>query len=201
MVLRGSEPCGSPRKERKIMAWQIDSVHTHVGFSVRHMMVTTVRGQFRSYRGTVSLDPKDFTRSTFAGEIDVASIDTGNADRDNHLRTNDFFDAPNHPKILFRSTRIEAKGGNEYVVHGAITIRGVEKPVALQVEYLGTSKNPYGKTVAGLSARGSINRKDFGVNFNAVLETGGVAIADKVNLELDVEAVAVEEPVAATTHA
>jgi polyisoprenoid-binding protein YceI len=165
------------------------------------MMVTTVRGQFRSYRGTVSLDPKDFTRSTFAGEIDVAGIDTGNADRDNHLRTNDFFDAPNHPKILFRSTRIEGKGGNEYVVHGAITIRGVEKPVALQVEYLGTSKNPYGKTVAGLSARGSINRKDFGVNFNAVLETGGVAIADKVNLELDVEAVAVEEPVAATAHA
>jgi polyisoprenoid-binding protein YceI len=183
------------------MAWQIDSVHTHVGFSVRHMMVTTVRGQFRTYRGKVNLDPKDFTRSTFEGEIDVASIDTGNGDRDNHLRTNDFFDAPNHPKIRFRSTRIEAKGDNEYVVHGAITIRGVEKPVALQVEYLGTSKNPYGKTVAGLSARGTINRKDFGVNFNAVLETGGVAIADKVNLELDVEAVAVEEPVAAAAHA
>jgi polyisoprenoid-binding protein YceI len=183
------------------MAWQIDSVHTHIGFSVRHMMVTTVRGQFRSYRGTMNLDPRDFTRSTFEGEIDVASIDTGNPDRDNHLRTNDFFDAPNHPKIKFRSTRIEAKGENEYTVHGTITIRGVEKPLALQVEYLGTSKNPYGKTVAGLAARGTLNRKDFGVNFNAVLETGGVAIADKVNLELDVEAVAVEEPVAAAAHA
>jgi polyisoprenoid-binding protein YceI len=183
------------------MAWQIDSAHTHVGFSVRHMMVTTVRGQFRNYRGKVNLDPKDFTRSTFEGEIDVASIDTGNADRDNHLRTNDFFDAPNHPKIRFRSTSIEAKGDNDYVVHGAITIRGVEKPIALQVEYLGTSKNPYGKTVAGLSARGTVNRKDFGVNFNAVLETGGVAIADKVNLEVEVEAVSVEEPVAPTAHA
>jgi len=183
------------------MAWQIDNVHTHVGFSVRHMMVTTVRGQFRGYRGKLNLDPTDFTRSSFEGEIDVASIDTGNPDRDNHLRTNDFFDAPNHPKIRFRSTKIEPKGDNEYVVHGAITIRGVEKPIALDVEYLGTSKNPYGKTVAGLSARGTLNRKDFGVSFNAVLETGGVAIGDKVNLQVDVEAVAVEEPVAAAAHA
>jgi polyisoprenoid-binding protein YceI len=183
------------------MAWQIDNVHTHIGFSVRHMMVTTVRGQFRGYRGTVKLDPQDFTRSTFEGEIDVASIDTGNPDRDNHLRSNDFFDAPNHPKIRFRSTRVEAKGESEYDVHGVISIRGVEKPITLRVEYLGTSKNPYGKTVAGLSARGTLNRKDFGVSFNAVLETGGVAVSEKVNLEVDVEAVAVEEQVPAAAHA
>ena len=183
------------------MAWQIDNVHTHIGFSVRHMMVTTVRGQFRGYRGSVNLDPKDFTRSSFEGEIDVASIDTGNADRDNHLRTNDFFDAPNHPKIRFKSTRIEAKGDNEYDVEGLISIRGVEKPITLRVEYLGTSKNPYGKTVAGLSARGTVNRKDFGVNFNAVLETGGVAISEKVNLEIDAQAVAVEDRAATAPHA
>ena len=174
------------------MAWQIDTVHTHIGFSVRHMMVTTVRGQFKSYRGNVQLDDKDFTRSSFQGEIDVASIDTGNDDRDNHLRTNDFFDAANYPKITFKSSRIEAKSEGEYVVHGDITIRGITKPIALEVEYLGTSKNPYGKTVAGFSARGTLNRKDFGVNFNAVLETGGVAVAETVKLELDVEAVAVE---------
>jgi polyisoprenoid-binding protein YceI len=175
------------------MSWLIDSVHSHVGFSVKHMMVATVRGQFKDYRGTFRLDTKDFTRSQFEGEIDVASVDTGNADRDNHLRTNDFFDVANHPKITFKSTRIELKDEGEYTVHGDITIRGITKPVALDVEYLGTSKNPYGKTVAGLSIRGSVNRKDFGVAFNALLETGGVAVGEKVKLELDIEATQVED--------
>jgi polyisoprenoid-binding protein YceI len=178
------------------MAWLIDTVHTHVGFSVKHMMVTTVRGQFKDYRGTIRLDAKDFARSSFEGEIDVASVDTGNGDRDNHLRTNDFFDVANHPKITFKSTRIEAKSDSEYVVHGDIGIRGVVKPIALEVEYLGTSKNPYGQTVAGLSVRGTLNRKDFGVAFNALLETGGVAVGEKVKLELDVEATQVEESAA-----
>ena len=183
------------------MPWNLDPVHTHIGFSVKHMMVTTVRGQFRAYRGAVRLDPKDFSRSSFEGEIDVASIDTGVADRDNHLRSNDFFDAPNHPKIKFKSSRIEAKGEGEYVVHGDITIRGVTKPIALDVEFHGTSKNPYGKTVAGLTASGSINRKDFGVSFNALLETGGVAVGEKVKLEVEVEVVYVEEAVAAASPA
>jgi polyisoprenoid-binding protein YceI len=183
------------------MSWNIDTVHSHVGFSVKHMMVATVRGQFKSYRATLRLDPKDFTRSRFEGEIDVASIDTGNVDRDNHLRTNDFFDAANHPKITFKSTRIEAKSDGEYAVSGDLTIRGVTKPVTLDVEFHGTSKNPYGKTVAGLSARGTINRKDFGVSFNAILETGGVAVAEKVKLELDVEATAVEDAVAPSASA
>lgn len=178
------------------MSWSIDSVHSHVGFSVKHMMVSTVRGQFKAYRGTLHLDPKNFTQSKFEGEVDVASIDTGNTDRDNHLRTNDFFDAPNHPKITFKSTRIEPKDAGEYTVHGDLTIRGVTKPVALDVEFHGTSKNPYGKTVSGLSAHGTINRKDFGVNFNAILETGGVAVGEKVKLELELEAVAVEDAVA-----
>lgn len=170
------------------MAWVIDNVHTHIGFSVKHMMVTTVRGQFRSYGGTLSLDASDFAKSKFEGEIEVASIDTGNADRDAHLRTGDFFDAANHPKITFASSRIEAKGDGEFVVHGDLTMRGVTKPVALDVEFHGTSKNPYGKTVAGFGARGTVNRKDFGVSFNALLETGGVAVAEKVKIEIDVEA-------------
>lgn len=175
------------------MSWLIDNVHTHVGFSVKHMMVTTVRGQFKAYRGQIALDPQDFTRSRFEGEIEVASVETGNADRDNHLRTSDFFDAPNHPRITFSSTRIEAKGDGEYLVHGDLTIRGVSRPVALDVEYHGTAKNPWGKTVAGLSARGTINRKDFGVSYNALLETGGVAVGEKVKLEIDVEAVYAED--------
>lgn len=179
------------------MSWLIDTVHSHVGFSVKHMMVATVRGQFKDYRGTLRIDAKDFTKSTFEGEIDVASVDTGNADRDNHLRTNDFFDVANHPKITFKSTSIEAKGEGEYLVHGDIGIRGVVKPITLEVEYLGTSKNPYGKTVAGLAVRGTVNRKEFGVAFNAVLETGGVAVGEKVKLELDIEATQVEESAAA----
>ena len=157
------------------------------------MMVSTVRGQFRKYGGTVKIDPKDFTRSSFEGEVEVASIDTGNPDRDNHLRTGDFFDAPNNPKILFKSTRIEGKGGSEYVVHGDITIRGVTKPLTLEVEFHGTSKDPYGRNLAGVTARGSVNRKDFGVSYNAVLETGGFAISDKVTLELELEAAYAED--------
>ncbi len=183
------------------MSWTLDTVHTHVGFSVKHMMVTTVRGQFKSYRGKVELDSKDFTRSQFSGEIDVASIDTNNSDRDNHLRANDFFDAPNHPTIKFVSTAIEAKSDGEFVVHGDLTIRGVTKNVPLEVEFHGTSKNPYGKTVAGISVRGTINRKDFGVNFNALLETGGVAISEKVKLELDVEAILATDAVASQPSA
>lgn len=178
------------------MSWILDTVHSHVGFSVKHMMVATARGQFKTYSGQVNLDEKDFTRSTFEGEIDVASIDTGNADRDNHLRNNDFFDAPNHPKITFKSTKIEKKGDGEYIVHGDLTIRGVTKPVALEVEYVGISKNLYGKIVAGFGVRGTINRKDFGVNFNAVLETGGVALAEKVKIEIDLEANQVEDKAA-----
>ena len=183
------------------MAWKIDTVHSHVSFSVKHMMVTTVRGKFNSYRGSVRLDPKDFTRSSFEGEIDVASIDTGNADRDNHLRTNDFFDAADHPKITFKSTAIEPKGDGEYLVRGDITIRGVTRPIALDVEYRGTSKSPYGQTLAGIGVTGSLDRKDFGVSFNAPLETGGVVVGEKVKLELDIEAIQVDEKAAASTSA
>lgn len=179
------------------MSFNIDEIHTHIGFSVKHMMVSTVRGQFKAYRGTVQLDPADFTKSRFEGEVDVASIETGNAQRDDHLRTGDFFDAPNHPKMTFTSTRIESKGDNEFVVHGDLSIRGVTQPVAFDVEFHGTSKNPWGKTVAGLSAHATINRKDFGVSYNAVLEAGGVAISEKVKIELDAEFVAAEAVAAA----
>lgn len=170
------------------MVWVVDSTHTHVGFSVRHMMITTVRGQFTKYSGTLDLDPNNFAASKFEGEIDVASIDTANTDRDNHLRTNDFFDAPSFPKITFKSSKIAPKG-DDWVVTGDLTIRGVTKSVDFEVEFAGVSKNAYGKTVVGLSAKSTINRKDFGVNFNAVLETGGVAVSENVKIEIDVQAV------------
>ncbi len=170
------------------MTWTIDPSHTHLGFAVRHMMVSTVRGQFKNFSGNVTIDSSDFTKSSFEGEVEVASIDTGNPDRDNHLRTNDFFDAPAHPKITFRSTAIRAKGGDDYVVTGELSIRGVTKTVDFEVEFNGVGKNPWGKMVAGLSASTTISRKDFGMSYNAVLETGGMLIADKVKLELEVEA-------------
>lgn len=170
------------------MSWVIDKAHSHIGFSVKHMMVSTVRGQFKEYSGTFNLDAKDFSKSTFAGEINVASIDTGNADRDNHLRTGDFFDAQNHPTIRFESTSIASKGGSSFTVNGNLTLRGVTKPVALDVEFHGTGKNPWGKTVAGLEVKGSVDRKDFGMAFNAPLETGGLLVGEKVKLELELEA-------------
>ena len=170
------------------MPWQIDTVHTHVGFSVKHMMVSTVRGQFKQFTATLGLDTADFARSTFTAEIDVASIDTANEQRDGHLRTNDFFDVANHPKITFVSTGIVAKGDGAYTLHGDLTLRGVTQPVALDVEFHGTNKNPWGKTVAGFSATGAVNRADFGLTYNAALELGGVLIGEKVKLEIEVEA-------------
>ncbi|HEY0191811.1 MAG TPA: YceI family protein [Kofleriaceae bacterium] len=170
------------------MKWIVDPVHTHVGFSVRHMMVTTVRGSFTTFSGTFELDPADFTKSQVTGEIDVASIDTKNADRDTHLRTGDFFDAAAHPKITFTSTKIEKKG-DDYVVHGDLTLRGVTKSIALDVEFAGVTKNAYAQTIIGVSAHGTISREEFGVKYgNALLETGGVAIGDKVKLEIEVQA-------------
>jgi polyisoprenoid-binding protein YceI len=170
------------------MQWKVDPAHSHVGFSVRHMMVTTVRGAFRSYSGTFELDPADFTKSRISGEIDVASVDTQNPDRDNHLRTDEFFDLANHPKILFTSTAIEPKDDG-YVVRGDLTLRGVTQNVALDVEFAGATKNPYGQTIIGVSATGTINRREFGVQYNAMLETGGVAVSDKVKIEIEVQAV------------
>ncbi len=159
------------RRRRSIhMSWHIDDVHTH------HQLFGTAHDgddRARSVQGTAA--PPRSIRTTSPSPSSRArstspSIDTGNAQRDNHLRASDFFDAPNYPTITFKSQRIESKGDGEYVVHGDLTIRGVTKPVALDVEFLGTSKNPWGKTVAGVSVRASINRKDFGVSYNAMLE-------------------------------
>ncbi len=179
------------------MSWQLDDVHSQIGFSVKHMMVSTVRGRFKSYRGNLAIDPVDFTRSKFDGEIDVASIDTGDGQRDEHLRSGDFFEAAKYPTIAFKSTGIEPGADGEYVVHGDLTMRGVTRPIDLQVEFHGTSKNHHGKTVAGITAHGTVHRKEFGVNYNALLEAGGVAISEVVKIEIDAEAVAGEASQAA----
>lgn len=169
------------------MPLSVDLAHSHVGFSVRHMMVTTVRGKFTAYRGSLVIDPDDFTRSTIEGDIDVASIETGNADRDTHLRSADFFDAANHPKITFRSTAI-ARDGEGYKVTGDLTIRGTTRPITLDVEHAGAAKNPWGQVVTGVSATGTLHRKDFGLQWNVALETGGVLVSDTVKIEIEAQA-------------
>lgn len=171
------------------MPWILDTNHTRIGFAVKHMMISTVRGEFKQFSGTVSLDPQDFTRSSVSGEIEVESIDTNNADRDKHLRTNDFLDAPNHPKITYQSTRIEPKDEETYLVYGDLTIRGIKKEIVLEAEFNGVHKSPWGQTVAGVSVTGSLNRRDFDVHFNATLETGGVVVSDKVKIEIEAEAI------------
>ena len=168
--------------------WSIDPTHTHVEFAVRHMMIATVKGRFAEVEGTITLDEANPANSSVEARIAAASIDTKEPNRDAHLRSPDFLDAENHPYLTFRSTRIEADG-RRFTAHGDLTIRGVTRPVTFEGEYLGANTSPYGFRVVGLTAATKINRSEFGLNWNAALETGGVLVADEVKLSLEVEAV------------
>ncbi|MGH8878466.1 MAG: YceI family protein, partial [Stackebrandtia sp.] len=150
--------------------YTVDPTHSRFGFVARHAMVTKVRGYFAEFEATGTLDADDPTRSTAEVTLQVASVDTGNTDRDGHLRTNDFFDAPNHPEITFRSTSVEAKGDNDYRLNGDITIKGVTKPISIELEYTGSALDPFGNRRIGLDGTAALNRRDFGVNFQAALE-------------------------------
>lgn len=178
--------------ERAATTWSIDPAHSHVEFAVRHLMVATAKGRFGEVEGTITLDEANPASSRVEARIAAAGIDTKQADRDAHLRSPDFLDAENHPYLTFRSTRVEADGRGGFTAHGDLTIRGVTRPVALQGEYLGTNRSPYGFRVAGFSATTRINRSDFGLNWNAALETGGVMVADEVKVTLEIEAI--EQP-------
>jgi polyisoprenoid-binding protein YceI len=179
------------------MAWQIDNTHSQVTFSVRHMMVTTVKGQFNVLSGKLEIDEQHPENSWVEAEADTASIDTRDDRRDGHLRSPDFFDAANYPTITFKSTKVVAVGDHEYRVSGDLTIHGVTRQVTFDAEYSGQLKDPYGMQRAGLSAKATINRKDFGLNWNQALESGGVLVGDKVTIEIDLAAVraAVGQPV------
>jgi polyisoprenoid-binding protein YceI len=168
--------------------WDIDAGHSRVGFGVRHMMVSTVHGTFGKYTGSVALDDKDVTKSTTHLEIDATSINTGDAKRDEHLRSPDFFDTAKFPRITFDSTRVEKRGADGLAITGNLTIKNVTKPVVLNVTGLtGEAKDPWGGTRRGATASAKINRKDFGLTWNKGLETGGVLVGEDVNLELEVE--------------
>ena len=183
--------------------WKLDSAHTQVNFSAKHMMVTTVRGTFHDVEGTIELDEHDPTRSKGEFRVATASIDTNFGARDAHLRSPDFFDVERFPSITFTSTDIKAVGDDRYEVTGDLTIRDVTKPVTLDIEYAGQATSPWGTTSAGFSAQTKISRKEWGLNWNVALETGGWLVSDeiKINIELELvkqveETAEVEEAVA-----
>ncbi|HUR73787.1 MAG TPA: YceI family protein [Sporichthya sp.] len=170
-------------------SYTLDTTHSRLGFSARHAMVTKVRGAFADFAGTAVLDAEDPSRSHAEVTIQVASVDTGNAQRDEHLRTNDFFDAATYPEIRFVSTKAEALGEDNYRLTGDLTIKDVTKSVAVDFEFTGLVADPWGNQRAGFEGKAVINRKDWGVNFNAALEAGGVLVSEKITLEFDISAI------------
>jgi polyisoprenoid-binding protein YceI len=169
--------------------WKFDEAHSTVGFAVKHMMVTTVRGQFTRVDGTAVGEVHEPIGTDIDVEIDATSITTNNEMRDNHLRSADFLDVENFPTISFKSTRIEEKGHDRFHIVGDLTIHGVTREVVLEAEVNGHGKTPFGTEVAGVSARGKINRKDFGLNWNVALETGGWLVGDSITIDIEIEAV------------
>jgi polyisoprenoid-binding protein YceI len=169
--------------------WEIDSGHSGIHFSVRHMVIAKVRGQFARWSGSISTVDGDPATASVEAVIDASSIETGVADRDVHLKSADFLDVANHPELTFKSTRTETLGGGRLRLVGDLTIRGTRREVALEVEYAGRTKDPWGNERAGVAAKTSIDRKDFGLTWNQVLEAGGLMVGDRVDIEIEVEAV------------
>ena len=169
--------------------YTIYPTHSRVGFVARHAMVTKVRGSFNEFEGSGYFDAEDPTKSNLELVIKAASIDTRNADRDGHLRSNDFFAMDEYPEITFKSTSVEQTGDAEYRVTGDLTLKGVTKPVTVDFDYTGAAVDPFGNQRIGLEGTTTINRKDWGVTWNAPLETGGVLVSEKVTLEFEVSAV------------
>jgi polyisoprenoid-binding protein YceI len=169
--------------------YTIDPAHSRIGFVARHAMITKVRGSFNEFEGSGYFDADEPSRSNLQLTIQADSIDTRNADRDAHLRSNDFFDMENHPKISFTSTSVEAVEGDIYRVTGDLTIKDVTKPVTLDLEFGGTAVDPFGNHRLGLEGNVAVNRKDWGLNWNAPLDTGGVLVSEKVTLEFEVSAI------------
>jgi len=167
--------------------WNIDPVHSEVAFTVRHLMVSKVRGKFTEFTGNI-VTAGNVLDSHVEGEVEMASIDTGTKVRDDDLRSSNFFDIATHPKMTFTSTGLRPDGGN-FLLDGELTVRGITKPVTFELEFGGFGADPYGGTRAGFSASTDINRTDFGVSRNAVLESGGVMIGEQVTISLEIEAI------------
>jgi polyisoprenoid-binding protein YceI len=168
--------------------YTIDPSHSRIGFVARHAMVTKVRGNFNDFTGSFTVDGANPSASSAKVSIEAASIDTRNADRDGHLKSNDFFAMDDHPQIAFVSTAIEQRSDTDYRVTGELTLRGVTKPVTLELEYTGSAIDPWGNTRVGFEGSTQVNRKDWGLNWNAALDAGGVLVSEKVTLEFEISA-------------
>jgi len=169
--------------------WQVDGAHSAVNLAVRHMVISKVRGRFTRWSAKLQLDTGDLARSAVEVDVEAASIDTGVADRDAHLRSPDFLDAARHPSLRYRSRRVEVLSPEHLRVVGDLTIREATREVVLDVEYGGQGKDPWGNQRVGFTATASINRKDFGLTWNQALETGGVLVADRVDIEIELQAI------------
>jgi len=178
-------------------SWNIDLAHSGVTFSVRHMVIAKVRGRFARFSGDVHIDEKDLTRSTVNIVVDAASIDTGIADRDAHLRSPDFLDVEKFPALTYVSKRVEKVSATEYRLVGDLTIRDTTREVPLEIEYGGLGKDPWGKERMGFTAKAHLDRKEFGLRWNQALETGGVLVGDRVDIDIELEAVKAAEQRAA----
>jgi polyisoprenoid-binding protein YceI len=169
------------------MNWQLDKSHSGISFSVRHMMISNVRGSFTDFDATVAADPANLSDVTASISIDVNSVDTKDAGRDGHLKSPDFFNAEQHPNLTFTVTKLTPKGGDDYEITGDLTIAGVTKPVTLNGEISGPAKDPWGNEKIAVSASGSLARSDFGLTWNAALETGGVLLSDTIKLNIELQ--------------
>lgn len=170
------------------MAWELDTAHSLIEFSVKHMMVSTVKGRFTKHSGVLELDEQNPSASQVDVTIDVNSVYTSDEKRDAHLRSADFFDAETYPTITYKSRKVEELGDDRFRITGDLTLHGVTKEVVLDANFEGQGKNPWGKRIAGFSIHTAINRKDFGLNWNVALEAGGVLVSEKVNITIEAEA-------------
>ncbi|WP_246942530.1 YceI family protein [Bacillus pinisoli] len=168
--------------------WAVDPAHSGVDFSVRHMVISSVKGSFDSYTAEIEADLADLTTASISFSVDLASVNTRNADRDNHLRSADFFDVEQFPTLTFTSTSIEKTDEDEYNVTGDVTLHGVTRQETFKVVYEGSGKDPWGNEKVGFSATGKINRGDYGLTWNAALETGGVLVGDQIKVSLEIQA-------------
>ncbi|MFU2017699.1 YceI family protein [Peribacillus butanolivorans] len=168
--------------------WAIDPTHSAIEFSVKHMMIAKVKGSFNKFEANISANPSDLTTAEIDFTVDVASIDTRNADRDNHLRSADFFDVEKNPTLTFKSTKIVKTGDDEYDVTGEVTLNGFTNEETFAITFEGQGKDPWGNEKAGFSGKGKVKRSDYGLTYNAALETGGVLIGDQITLTIEIEA-------------
>jgi polyisoprenoid-binding protein YceI len=167
--------------------WVLDPTHSELGFKIRHLMISNISGSFKNFQAKAETEENDFGNAQISLTADMASISTNQEQRDAHLRTTDFFETDKYPQLTFRSTRIEKTGNDIFILYGDLTLKGITKPVNLHVEFSGITKDPWGNDRAGFTVNGKINRTEWGISFNSVLETGGVALSEEVKINAEVQ--------------